>query len=98
MASVFWDEDDILLVDYLPQDCSITGEYYTNLHEAIKRKRRGKLTKGIFFLRDIAPSRKSEVVTEKLNTLRYQLVKHSPYSPDLAPSNYHLLPNLKKHL
>ena len=23
---------------------------------------------------------------------------HPPYSPDLAPSDYHLFPNLKKHL
>jgi histone-lysine N-methyltransferase SETMAR len=85
MASVFWDKDGILLVDYLPQGCSITGEYYANLldqlHEAIKRKRRGKLTKGIFFLQDNAPSHKSQVVTAKLNTLRYQLVVHPPYCP-----------------
>jgi len=25
-------------------------------------------------------------------------MRHPPYSPDLAPSDYHLFPNLKKHL
>jgi len=25
-------------------------------------------------------------------------MRHPPYSPDLAPSDYHLFPNLKQHL
>jgi histone-lysine N-methyltransferase SETMAR len=102
MASVFWDKDGILLVDYLPQGSSITGQYYANLldqlKEAIKKKRRGKLTEGILFLQDNAPAHTSNVVAAKLNTLGFQLVHHPPYSPDLAPSDYYLFPNLKKHL
>ena len=31
MTSVFWNKYDILLVDYLLQGCSITGEYNSNL-------------------------------------------------------------------
>ncbi|QQP55123.1 Putative mariner length, partial [Caligus rogercresseyi] len=30
--------------------------------------------------------------------LRYELLPHLPYSPDLAPSDYFLFPNLKKWL
>ena len=30
--------------------------------------------------------------------LRYKLLPHPPYSPDLVPSDYFLLPNLKKWL
>uniref|UniRef100_A0A3B3R7J2 Tc1-like transposase DDE domain-containing protein n=1 Tax=Paramormyrops kingsleyae TaxID=1676925 RepID=A0A3B3R7J2_9TELE len=60
------------------------------LKEAIKTKRRGKLTKGIFFLQDNAPAHTSNVVAAKLNTLGFQLVHHPPYSPDLAPSDYYL--------
>jgi len=26
----------------------------------------------------------------------YELLEHPPYSPDLAPSDFHLFPNLKK--
>ena len=29
---------------------------------------------------------------------RFQLIDHSPYSPDLAPSDYFLFSNMKKHL
>ncbi|XP_066449643.1 histone-lysine N-methyltransferase SETMAR-like [Eleutherodactylus coqui] len=34
----------------------------------------------------------------KLVELGFQLVDHPPYSPDLAPSDYHLFLNLNKHL
>ena len=31
----------------------------------------------------------------KLHELRYELLPHPPYSPDLAPSDFHLFPKLK---
>jgi histone-lysine N-methyltransferase SETMAR len=34
----------------------------------------------------------------KINELKFQLLPHAPYSPDLAPSEYFLFPNLKKWL
>ncbi|CAK9809133.1 Histone-lysine N-methyltransferase SETMAR [Anthophora quadrimaculata] len=34
----------------------------------------------------------------KCATLHYELLEHPPYSPDLAPSDFHLFPNLKKFL
>jgi len=35
---------------------------------------------------------------KKLAYLGFQFIDHPPYSPDLAPSNYHLIPGLKKQL
>ena len=34
----------------------------------------------------------------KFYELRYELLPHPPYSPDLAPSDYFLFPKLKKRL
>ncbi|KOC61938.1 Histone-lysine N-methyltransferase SETMAR [Habropoda laboriosa] len=34
----------------------------------------------------------------KINELKFELLLHAPYSPDLAPSDYFLFPNLKKWL
>jgi histone-lysine N-methyltransferase SETMAR len=34
----------------------------------------------------------------KINELQFELLPHAPYSPDLAPSDYFLFPNLKKWL
>jgi hypothetical protein len=35
---------------------------------------------------------------QKLTDLHFEALKHPAYSPDLAPSDYYLFPNLKKHL
>jgi hypothetical protein len=49
LASVFWDKDGILLVDYLENGAIITAEYYVALLDKLKQqvvsKRRGKLSK-----------------------------------------------------
>jgi hypothetical protein len=36
------------------------------------------------------------VTQKKLAYLGFQCLDHPPYSPDLAPLNYHLFPGLKK--
>ncbi|KAK3102594.1 hypothetical protein FSP39_012473 [Pinctada imbricata] len=56
MASVFWEADGVLLIDFLQKGQTINDTYYasllTQLQESIKIKRRGKLTKGVLFLPD----------------------------------------------
>jgi len=34
LASIFWDQDGILLIDYLPKDQTINVEYYSSLISA----------------------------------------------------------------
>ena len=34
----------------------------------------------------------------KIDELKFKLLPHAPYLPDLAPSDYFLFPNLKKWL
>jgi len=36
LASIFWDQDDILLIDYRPKDHTINGEYYSSLLMQLK--------------------------------------------------------------
>jgi hypothetical protein len=38
MASVFWDAEGILYIDYLEKDKAITGEYYSNLLTRLDEK------------------------------------------------------------
>ena len=49
LVSIFWDRDDILLIDYLPKGQTINTEYYSSLlvqlKDTLKEKRRGKITK-----------------------------------------------------
>jgi histone-lysine N-methyltransferase SETMAR len=55
-----------------------------------------KVTKGILFLHDKAPAHRAIATQKKLAHLGFQRLDHPPYSPDLAPSDYHLCPGLKK--
>jgi len=100
LASIFWDQDGILLIDYLPKGQTINAEYYltllVQLKDIFKGKRRGKITKGVLFLHDNAPAHRA-LATQKIPGLPLCLV-HPPYSPDLTPSNYHMFPGLKKQL
>jgi len=46
----FWDQDGILLIDYLPKGQTTNAQYYSSLlvqlRDILKEKRRGKVTKG----------------------------------------------------
>ena len=99
MASVFWDGDGILLIDYLQKGQTINGTYYaslpTQLREKIKIKRSGKLTKGVLFHQDNASVHMSVIAMAAIHDCGFKMIKHPPYSPDLAPSDFHLFPKLK---
>ena len=53
--------------------------------------------KGVLFLHDNAPAHRALASQKKLAYLGFQCLDHAPYSPDLAPSDYHLFPRLKKN-
>jgi len=99
-ASIFWDQDGILLIDYLPKDQTVNAEYYSSLSmqlkDILKEKFRGKFTKAVLFLHVSAPGHRALATQKKLAYLGFQCLHHPPYSPDLFPSDYHLFPRLKK--
>jgi histone-lysine N-methyltransferase SETMAR len=102
MATIFWDTQGVILIDYLPQGSTITGTYYKNvlnqLRDALKQKRRGKLSRGILLLHDNAPSHSSRIAQAALDECGFEQLCHPPYSPDLAPSDFFLFRLLKKEL
>jgi histone-lysine N-methyltransferase SETMAR len=66
--------------------------------DILKEKRGGKFTKVALFLHDNAPAHRALATQKKLAYLGFQCLDHPPYSPDLAPLDYHLFPGLKKQL
>ncbi|GBP33533.1 Mariner Mos1 transposase [Eumeta japonica] len=66
--------------------------------EAVVQKRRGKLLRGVLFLQDNASVHTARVSRQALKDTGFSEIDHSPYSPDLAPSDYFLFSNLKKEL
>jgi len=95
----FWNHDSILLIYYLLKGQTINAEYYSSLLVQMKdiwrEKRCGKVTKGVLFLHDNAPAHRALATQKKLAYLRFRFLDHPPYSPDLAPPDYHLFPGLK---
>jgi len=53
---------------------------------------------GVLFLHDNALAHRALATQKKLAYLGFQCLDHPPYSPDLATSDYHLFPGLKKKL
>jgi len=45
-----------------------------------------------------APAHRALATQKQLAYLGFQCLDHPPYSPDLAPSDYHLFPGLKKQV
>jgi len=100
LTSIFWDQDGILLIDYLPKGQTMNAEYYSSLlvqlKDILKEKCQGKVSKGVLFLYDNAPAHRA--TQKKLAYLGFQCLDHPPYSPDQAPSDYHLFPGPRKQL
>ena len=101
MASVFWDTKGIVFIDYLQNGKTINGEYYAKLlrelPQAIKSKWSGKLTKGVLLHQDNAPAHKAQVAMSAVHDCGFELIDHTPYSPDLAPSDYFLFKIMLKN-
>ena len=68
------------------------------LKDILKEKRRRIFTKGVWSLHENATAHRALATQKKLAYLGFQCLDHTHYSPDLVPSNYHLLPGLKKQL
>lgn len=102
MASVFWDVQGILFIDYFDKGKKISSEYYIKLLDRlcaeIIKKRPQMQEKKILFHQDDAPCHISMETMVKLNELRFQLLDHPAFSPDLSPSDYWLFADLEKML
>ncbi|GFY08396.1 histone-lysine N-methyltransferase SETMAR [Trichonephila clavipes] len=87
----------------LPDNATINSEVYCHqldkLNEALQQKRSELINrKGVVFHQDNARPPTSLVTRQKLLQLEWDTMPHPPYSPDLAPSDYHLFRSLQNFL
>ena len=102
MATIFWDCEGILMIDFKERNTVINGSYYASLlhrlKDSIKEIRRDKLSRGIHLLHDNAPVHTAAVAKRAILDCGFTELNHPPYSPDLAPSDYYLFSKLKSDL
>ena len=100
MMTVFWDSKGVLMTDFLEHKKTVTAVYYADLirrlHDAVKEKRRGMLSRGVLLLHDNASSHKARLSQAAIRESGFEEPNHPPYSPDVAPSDFYLFSKLKK--
>ena len=95
MLTVFWDSQGPILEHYQERGSTINSTRYSEmiidrLKPEIRSKRLGQLSKGIVLLHGNARPHIAAHTVETLQKLMFVVLAHPPYSPDLAPSEYHL--------
>jgi [histone H3]-lysine36 N-dimethyltransferase SETMAR len=97
MLSVWWGVNGIIHWEVLPNGCTITADLYCQQLDRIAEKLKGKQDR-IYYLHDNARPHVAKSTCEKLLKLGWITIPHPPYSPDLAPTDYHLFRSLSHHL
>jgi len=59
-----------------------------------KRSEHQKRQHKVIFLHDNAPSHTAKPVRDTLEAFSWEVLPHTAYSPDLAPSDYHLFASM----
>ena len=100
MATVFWDIEGVILIDFMPKGTTINSDAYIDTLRKLKAKLRRvrphlDMSK-VLLQHDNAKPHTSLKTREVIASFGWTTVTHPPYSPDLAPSDYHLFGPLKE--
>ena len=99
MLTLFWDEWGVILEHYMPrwnvQRATYADLLKNHLRPAIKSKRRGLLSTGVLLQHDNARSHTARSTVATIQDLSFRHLPHPPYSPDLAPSDFHIFGPLR---
>jgi hypothetical protein len=103
MLIAFFDAEGLVHHEFLPQRQTMHQTVYVTvlqrLQDAARRKLPHKLSSGTWLLHhDNAPCLAALSVREFLAKHSIPVVPHPPYSPDLAPCDFFLVPRLKSTL
>ena len=98
---MFWDSQGPVLEHYQKRGTAVNSGWYCEmlterLKPAIRSKRRGLLSKGAVLLHNNARPHTAAHTAETLRKLKFGVIAHPPYSPDLAPSDYYMFAPFKE--
>ena len=101
MLTLFWDEQGVILEHYMPRGNTVNSATYADLLKnhlrlAIKSKRRGLMSTSVLLQHDNDRPHTARSTVATIQDLSYGCLPHPPYSPDLAPSDFHVFGPLKE--
>nr|CAH7720056.1 unnamed protein product [Callosobruchus chinensis] len=98
----FFDINGVVHHEYVPAGQTVNGKFYIEVLKRLKarvfRARPELAERGWVLHHDNAPAHSSFAVRDFLTKNGIPTLPHPPYSPDLAPSDFHLFPQLKSYL
>lgn len=103
MLCIWWDWKGVIYYELLPQGQTLNSIKYCSqldrLKAAIHEKRPSLANRNdVIFHQDNARPHVSLMTQQKIAELGWEQLSHPPYSPDLAPSDFHLFRSLQNFL
>jgi len=104
MTIAFFHFQGIVHMDWVPEGQTVNQVCYkevlTNLRERVRRRRRPEMWKNSSWVlhQDNAPAHNALSVKTFLTKHKITMLKHPPYSPDLAPCDFFLFPKINSAL
>jgi [histone H3]-lysine36 N-dimethyltransferase SETMAR len=103
MLCVWWNVFGIVHHELLPANRTLNSKTYCEqldrVEQALIQKHPSLVNrKGVLILQDNARPHVSKETRQKMEQLKWELLPHPPYSPDIAPSDFHLFQSLSHHL
>ena len=103
MLCCWWDRTGIVYYELLKENETVNANRYCSqldaLNTEIQRKRPSLANrKGVIILHDNARPHVARQTVQKIAELGWETLPHPPYSPDIAPSDYHLFRSLQNFL
>ena len=102
IVTVFWDSGGVILVDFMSKGATINSDVYIDtlkkLKARIRRVRPALEMSKVLLQHDNAKPHTILKTREVISSFGWTTISHPPYSPDLAPSDFHLFKPLKESL
>lgn len=100
MLCVWWDQKGVVYYELLKPGETVNTQRYRqqmiDLQQALRKKRpeNDQRQHKVIMLHDNAPSHTAKPVKETIATFGWEILPHAAYSPDLAPSDFHLFASM----
>lgn len=103
LLCVWWDCGGIIHFELLKSGETVTAELYCQQLDRLRNqlfvKRPGLVNrKGVILQHDNARPHAAKLTQEKIRQLDWEVLPHPPYSPDIAPSDFHLFRSMEHSL